>query len=155
MSDIGNRLRAVREKNNFTRGEFAKLLKIAQNTLSNYEKSNRNISLEIISFLVSHFEINASWLITGIGSMYIGEEKKTEQKTEPATSPDSSDELFEIKVENAVLKKDNDRLKNENKNLIEENKDLIEERGRLRERVTIAERNNSRNNNTQKGASAG
>ena len=152
---IGERLKLMREFLGLTQKDLSERLSIKAPALSRYEKSNTIPTIDIINKIVNLFEINIHWLIIGEGSMIIGEEKKNEQKTEPATSADSSDELFNIKVENAVLKKDNDRLKNENKNLIEENKDLIEERGRLRERVTIAERNNSRNNNTQKGASAG
>lgn len=50
---------------------FSRELKIAQTTYSSYENGTNNVPLQLIEKLITAYNVNANWLIAGIGEMFI------------------------------------------------------------------------------------
>jgi len=73
--DIGLRIRRIRIERKLTQGEFSNILGIKQANLSHIENKGAKISIEILDKIMSNFDININWLISGEGEM-----KKNEQK---------------------------------------------------------------------------
>lgn len=69
---IANRLIEIRK---FLRPDgasaFSRELKIKQTTYSSYENGANNVPLSLIEKLITSYNINANWLIAGIGEMFI------------------------------------------------------------------------------------
>ncbi|MDC7250560.1 MAG: S24 family peptidase [Sphaerochaetaceae bacterium] len=72
--NFGNRLVEAREKLGFNQSSFSKELGIAAQSLARYEKNKIKPSIEFITLLTNMFMINSNWLLTGKGSMKLGEE---------------------------------------------------------------------------------
>jgi transcriptional regulator with XRE-family HTH domain len=73
-SDIGNRLKYLRDQKNLTQQEFADSLGITQSWLSELETGIKAPSDVLIVALEYRYMINRIWLLTGNGEMY--QEKK-------------------------------------------------------------------------------
>ena len=69
---INERLKTVRTHLGLKQSELAKLLNITTRTLQNYEK-NADIPASVINKLITLFNINPNWLLTGQGEMFINE----------------------------------------------------------------------------------
>jgi transcriptional regulator with XRE-family HTH domain len=70
MYDIGLRIKDLRTQNNLTQVDFCTVLGIKQANLSHIENSGKKISIEILYKIISNFNINANWLLSGEGDIY-------------------------------------------------------------------------------------
>jgi transcriptional regulator with XRE-family HTH domain len=92
--DVGLRVKAVRDELNLKQGAFAKKLSISQSFISYIEKGQRKPSFELMSSLLSVFNVNLHWLVTGIGDMFIPDTNPRQQLKEqfarlfPDVTPD-------------------------------------------------------------------
>ncbi|WP_165025295.1 XRE family transcriptional regulator [Dysgonomonas sp. ZJ279] len=66
---IGLRIKELREVNKLTQTEFSERIGIKQANLSHIENKGEKISVDIISRIISNFNINIEWLFTGKGVM--------------------------------------------------------------------------------------
>lgn len=94
MDTISERLKFIRIEKRFTQSELADLLQIKRQTIANIESGNNNPSIDFISKLIKHLNVNANWLIAGVGKPF-----------NPPKFEDVEDELT-LKVE-SLLKKHN------------------------------------------------
>ncbi len=60
-------------RGSLSQGEFAKRLGTHRNTLARYERGERNPDAKFLADLCREFGVNARWLLTGQGPMYIAE----------------------------------------------------------------------------------
>lgn len=65
-----DRLRAIQDKNEMTKKEFAESLGIPKSTLEGYMYGKRNPNKAFIRLVCDRFSVNEHWLLTGEGSMY-------------------------------------------------------------------------------------
>lgn len=68
--EIGDRLRFLREDKGLNQREFANLLGISQQNLSNYEKNKRDIP-ELVKIKLQQNGVNLNWLISGVEEPFI------------------------------------------------------------------------------------
>lgn len=94
MDTISERLKFIRIEKRFTQAELADLLQIKRQTIANIESGNNNPSIDFISKLIENLNVNANWLIAGVGKPF-----------NPPKFEDVEDELT-LKVE-SLLKKHN------------------------------------------------
>lgn len=72
--NANNRLLHIRTKVlKLSQKELSKALDINQSVVSKSEDPNKNISLMFLFNLQSKYNINATWVLTGVGSMYIND----------------------------------------------------------------------------------
>ena len=64
LENIGRRIREIRGFD-LTQAQFAEMLGIRQNTLSNYEKGKIVPTLEMLLKLKSHSGKSIDWIVTG------------------------------------------------------------------------------------------
>jgi transcriptional regulator with XRE-family HTH domain len=69
-STIGLRIRKVRVEKKLTQGEFANFMGIKQANLSHIENKGLKITIDILNKIISNFDIDANWLLTGKGEMH-------------------------------------------------------------------------------------
>ena len=74
METIGDRLKKIRKENKLTQKEMAEKLDIHPNTISMYEKGNRNIPSNMVKKISDTFNVSTDYLLRG--------EKKKEKKQE-------------------------------------------------------------------------
>lgn len=65
MKNIGDRIKELREEKGITQSELGSILGISGKTISNYEKSDRQPSLELISKISDFFQVSTDYLING------------------------------------------------------------------------------------------
>ena len=65
LMDIGDRLRARREKMGLTQKQTAKLLGISETYYGEIERGNRKLTIERILLVRKHLELDPTYLITG------------------------------------------------------------------------------------------
>ena len=58
-----NRLKELRESNNKTQSEIAKILNIQQNTYSQYENGQRQIPLEFLVTLAKYYNVSVDYIL--------------------------------------------------------------------------------------------
>lgn len=63
MSSLGNRIKFLREQKNINQSEFAKILGIANSTLSQYETGQRIPSDEIKLKIANYFKVTIDYLL--------------------------------------------------------------------------------------------
>ncbi len=94
MQTISERLKYIRNEKRFSQAELADLLDITKQAVANVEVGRNNPSIDFISKLISNLNVNANWLIAGVGKPF-----------NPPKFEDVEDELTQ-KVE-SLLKKHN------------------------------------------------
>ena len=57
------RIRDIREDNDLTQKDIAKLLNVAQRTYSGYENGTRNIPVQLIVKLAIYYEVSTDYLL--------------------------------------------------------------------------------------------
>ncbi len=67
MENNLNKIKTLRKYLGLTQVEFADILEIKQNHLSNIEKGERNITLDIAQKLCNYFDLSLDWLIRDKG----------------------------------------------------------------------------------------
>ena len=65
ISDIGARIKSLREKSNLTQKQIAEYLSVDQSLISKFEKGERSISTDILSQLATLFCCPISTLVSG------------------------------------------------------------------------------------------
>ena len=80
MSEIGERLKILRNKIGLKQGEFAKRLEISQGLLSGIENGNESLSVRNIKLICLEFSVNEEWLLIGKGEMFLPMELTHEGK---------------------------------------------------------------------------
>ena len=70
METISERLKYIRIEKRFTQAELAELLQIKRQTIANIESGNNNPSIDFISKLIENLNVNANWLIAGVGKPF-------------------------------------------------------------------------------------
>jgi transcriptional regulator with XRE-family HTH domain len=97
---FGGRLRFYRRKNLQNMQDFAKLLGIAQSSLSTYENNEAEPSLSFFTALNRNTDINLTWLLDGTGGMYnknkISRAQILKEDTEAYSVPEKSSEVVAL-----------------------------------------------------------
>jgi transcriptional regulator with XRE-family HTH domain len=75
LKDAAGRIRAVRKKLMLKQEDFANQLGISQSFLSVVESGKRKPSFELLFSLLTRFNVDLSWLLTGKGKMFIKNQK--------------------------------------------------------------------------------
>lgn len=109
MKSIGLRIRELREHKKLTQKEFCELVEIKQSNLSHIENKGEKISIEVISRIISNFNIDANWLILGRGEMFYKKEDQS-NKDNSIISQYLEDKEKMVKM----LEKEVNRLEQEN-----------------------------------------
>lgn len=65
-----NRIKALRKALGLTQQEFADSIGSVQNTITGYETGRRVPSNQVITLIVREFNVNETWLRTGVGEMF-------------------------------------------------------------------------------------
>ena len=73
---IAKRLREFRIIKRLTLTEFAKKLNISVRTLGSYERDKMLPGSKFYDLMIQVYNVNANWLITGVGTMFINENVK-------------------------------------------------------------------------------
>lgn len=63
MSLLGDRLRQSRKKKGFTQVYVAKIIGSTYQTVSNYERGERDPDTETLAVLANLYEVSAAWLV--------------------------------------------------------------------------------------------
>ena len=138
IADIGLRIRELREVENLTQIEFCDKIGINQANLSHIEKKGVKISVSIISKIISNFNIDANWLLTGQGSMYkTVNEVNTDvfqalYKEQLAENKHLNQQVGELRADNRRLTSDLDDAHQDIGHYKKENARLEREMGSLR-----------------------
>jgi transcriptional regulator with XRE-family HTH domain len=64
-NSIGFRIREIRIEKKLTQGNFAKIIGIKQADLLHIENGCSEIGIDILSKIISNFDIDANWLLAG------------------------------------------------------------------------------------------
>lgn len=76
---MNNRIRELRKALNLSQKEFAEKIGLKQNAISYMEKSGSTVTEQNIKAICSQFSVNETWLRTGSGKMFLGNEKKQKE----------------------------------------------------------------------------
>ena len=71
MEKIGERLKQIRKNKNLTQTAFGEILGVTKQAVANVESCHSNPSMEFLYKLIEKFNVNANWLITGKGEVFI------------------------------------------------------------------------------------
>lgn len=77
---ISTRIKRIRENLKYSQKQMSDHTNISQSNLAKIEKGNLNPSLEFMSLLNEKYRIDLTWLITGIGEMYLLEKNIDENQ---------------------------------------------------------------------------
>jgi transcriptional regulator with XRE-family HTH domain len=73
------RLLSIRKQKNLNQTEFSDFLGLAQNHVNQVERGKRNPSVNFIMSILKATKVNANWLLTGRGPMYLPIEQEKEE----------------------------------------------------------------------------
>ncbi len=135
----GKRLKDLRKALKISQGDIAKALNVSPVTISRYETEVMSPSLDIIQRIISVYNINANWLITGEGSMFMGEDEPCRPKRDKPKNEETSEE-YRQELERALKEAQDElgRLRERNSKLREENQELNDEiKERFREIIGL------------------
>ena len=65
------RVKMIREHLGYTQKEFGTKIDVGQTYLSQIEKGDRPLTEKIIKLICFEFNINYSWLVDGVGEMFV------------------------------------------------------------------------------------
>ena len=71
MENIAERIKKVRKGLNLSQQEFAESLELSQGVISSIENGRRNVSRNVLESLGLKHRINATWVLTGEGEMFL------------------------------------------------------------------------------------
>lgn len=69
---IGERLRTLRNTLNLSQDDFGKRLGVSNTAISKLEKSERNLTEQMLLSICREFRVDYFWLTEGKGEMFIG-----------------------------------------------------------------------------------
>lgn len=67
---MNNRIKEIRKELRLTQQEFADRIGIKRNTVANYETGRNEPVDSVCSLIVREFNVNETWLRTGVGEMF-------------------------------------------------------------------------------------
>jgi len=70
IDDLNDRIKQVRTTLNISQRDFAKRIYISQTLLGNIELGIRNVNDRTIQLILTAFNVNRDWLLTGKGEMF-------------------------------------------------------------------------------------
>lgn len=73
-----DRIRTVRQKKGLSQGEFAERLNLSRNFISLVENGSRDASDRTVADICRLFDVNATWLRTGEGEMFVKKDAERE-----------------------------------------------------------------------------
>lgn len=76
---MNNRIRELRKILNLSQKEFAEKIGLKQNAISYMEKAGSTVTEQNIKTICSQFSVNEDWLRTGIGKMFLENNKKQKE----------------------------------------------------------------------------
>lgn len=93
---MNNRIRELRKTLGLRQREFAERIGLKQNAISYMEKNGSTVTEQNIKSICSQFNVNEHWLRTGLGHMFLENEKKQKEFFEifDALLPDLQDYLI-------------------------------------------------------------
>ena len=93
---MNNRIRELRKTLGLRQREFAERIGLKQNAISYMEKNGSTVTEQNIKSICSQFNVNEHWLCTGLGQMFLENEKKQKEFFEifDALLPDLQDYLI-------------------------------------------------------------
>ncbi|SMF44455.1 Helix-turn-helix [Desulfovibrio gilichinskyi] len=143
LMSIGDRIKKVRGK--ISQKEFSSTIGVAQNTLGNYERSERTPNADVIVTIAKEFNVSFDWLLLGEGPMFYDSrhEDYLKSKTSHQVVIEDGQTFFdgciqceqleeELKAERALIR----TLYEENRELLKENGNLRVELERMKARAT-------------------
>lgn len=65
MFSLGERLKEVRQNNNLSQAEFAKLLDVSLSTYKRHETNEKSPDADVLTKIINRFKIDGNWLLTG------------------------------------------------------------------------------------------
>jgi transcriptional regulator with XRE-family HTH domain len=77
--DFDKRLLSIRKQNNLNQIEFSEFLGLARNHVNQVERGKRSPSVNFIMSVLKATKVNANWLLTGKGPMYLPIKEKKEE----------------------------------------------------------------------------
>lgn len=108
-------LKFLREKQNMTQGELAKLLELRPNSISNYENGVSEPDYSILKRIVDIYNISAHDLLYSDMETVTNNEKSNNLILSGESTKEFIEKLCNLSAENALLKKENEDLINQNK----------------------------------------
>jgi transcriptional regulator with XRE-family HTH domain len=78
-TEIGNRLKAIREKSALSQEQFAVKLGIVRSTYSRAERGECFLSVEGMQSLAKDLNISINWLLLGQGEMFLSKSTANEE----------------------------------------------------------------------------
>jgi transcriptional regulator with XRE-family HTH domain len=70
VPEVGQRIKLLREALRVSQREFCKLLSLSGGYIANIEANLREPNDRLIKLIVSEFNVNEEWLLTGNGQMF-------------------------------------------------------------------------------------
>jgi transcriptional regulator with XRE-family HTH domain len=67
---IGERIKALRESLGISQREFCKLLSLSGGYITSVETGAREANDRLVKLIVSEFNVNEEWLVSGTGQMF-------------------------------------------------------------------------------------
>lgn len=134
-------LKLIETKTYGNEKDFALQIGIKQQTINNYTKGKRTVSLDaIIAILTAYEDVSAEWLLRGKGEMiltdnmptFTGEETEAEENLKIELSKIEA-ELQEYKLQNLRLEAQKDYLQERNDDLVVSNRMLQDELNKYQE----------------------
>ena len=118
-NQIGQRVLSIRKKKNLTQEEFSKLTGVTRSYLAVIEKGAKKPSFNCVISILDATKVNADWLLTGNGPMYLPSKKtgETREINEGVTSYGVAAAPVDLKQNWGKL---NDRQKREITERVEE-----------------------------------
>lgn len=142
MFTLGQKIVKIRQLKGLSQIEMSRMLGLKAQALGRYEKDNVKPSFDFVVKLTDMFrDVNPAWLLTDQEPILLDDSPSQKEQDSISESENRSnidvDSIFDLKVENAVLKKDNDRLRNENLKLLERTEFLIGESAVLKHELEV------------------
>lgn len=71
MENLSERVKMIRKSKNLSQKDFSKNLNISQGVISDIEHGRKGISRNVLLALGTEFNVNANWILTGQGDMFM------------------------------------------------------------------------------------
>ena len=71
MSTIAERFKEIRLNKRMTQAEYANSLEIKRQVVANIEIGHSKPTIDIVQKCIEEFNVNANWLLAGVGEMFI------------------------------------------------------------------------------------
>lgn len=78
MENIGIRIKNIRNILKMSQEEFAKGLNVTKQAISNIENTKSAPGIALLDKLLQKYEVNLNYVISGIGDIFIKQEKSNE-----------------------------------------------------------------------------